>query len=307
MSELLVSEISVEGAGLDGGDGTVEVYATETTNSDGTTSVTFRIVTGDDWNPDYNLDLNGLFLDYQDDGSTKLTVDGEKSNNLNGTTWDGEKIEWDLAESTGSSTGGADGETSLMEFSLTVDGISLADVDGGLVGLRATSTGEDLEGSLKLVGEIIVPDEPPGDDSYPDMEKDISHVILVFDTVDGDSSGDGYYTVKIDEWNGSNDLDTELDAIMAYLIANDDNVDSSTVLLGAQLKGGNVGTADGSYDDYWADDGSADTTIVDWTAPNGNEVTEVASSDEEPVGMDSLAQDNQTAVDETYDYDVVVA
>ena len=295
MAELLISSINVEGGG------TLEVYATE---NDG--SITFHIKTADDWNPEYNLDLNGLFLEYQEDGSIKLTVDGEKANNLNGTTYEGEKIYWDLAASTGSTVGGSDGNTSLMECTVTVEGLTLADIDGGLIGIRATSTGLDGEGSLKLVGEIDVPTEPQTTDSYPDFEKDISHAVLVFDTTSGDANGDGYYTVKIDGYENQTDLDNDIDAIIAWLIANDANIDADTDLLGAQLKGGSVGNADGSYDDFWAADGDASYSIVDveTNKPNDGDATVTAwvSDDTQVVDVD---QNSQTNVDQTYQYEDV--
>lgn len=308
MAELLISSIEVAGAGTDGdGFGTIEVYATETTNADGATSVTFRVTVGDDWNTNYNLDLNALFLDYVDGGSTKLTVDGQKSLNLNGTTdTDGNKIDWDIAESSGSNAG-ADGGTTVMEFSVTVDNLSLADIDGDLIGLRATSTGFDSQDSLKLVGEIVVPVEETTD-SYPEFQKDISHATLVFNTTSGDTSGDGYYTVKIDNWEGSNDLDADLAAIIAWLVENDPNITQDTELLGAQLKGGSVGNADGSYDDFWANDGSPDTTIVEWekkAGPNTTIVTEVASTDSQPTGLDLEQNGTLNGSDETYLYEDV--
>lgn len=301
-TSLLISSIEIDGAG------TLEIYATQS----GDDWITFQIKTADGWNTDYNLDLNGLFLDFQDGGSVKLTADGEKANNLNGLTYEGEKIYWDLATGTDSTVGGSDGETSLMECSVIVQGLTLGEIDGGLIGIRATSTGVDGEGSLKLVGEIIVPvvelaEEPT--DSYPEFTThDISHVILAFDTEDGDvkggedGSGDGYYTVKIDNWDGSNDLDAELDAILTWLIENDANIDADTDLVGAQLKGGNVGTADGSYDDFWLDDGGADTIILEFTKKNGTTITEITSGDDAPLGLD-IDQDSQTNIDVTYQYD----
>ena len=145
------------------------------------------------------------------------------------------------------------------------------------------------------------PPPPPPAESYPDFEKDISHAILVFNTAAGDTNGDGYYTVKIDDWTGSNDLDAEIGGILSYLIENDANIDAGTELLGAQIKGGKVGVADGSYDDFWADDGSPDTTIVEWPGRHGDTITEVASTDTEPSGLD-INQDSQTNVDQTYLY-----
>jgi len=292
-TELLISSIEIAGGG------TLEIFATENEGS-----ITFHIKTANDWNPEYNLDLNGLFLEYQDGGSIKLTVDGEKANNLNGTTYEGEKIFWDLAESTGSTVGGSDGQTSLMECTVTVEGLTLEDIDGGLIGIRATSTGLDSEGSLKLVGEITVPEETV--ESFPEFEKDISHAVLVFDTTSGDANGDGYYTVKIDDWDGSTDLDNEIDAIIAWLVENDENITADTNLLGAQLKGGSVGNADDSYDDFWAADGDASYSIVDVATnkPNDGDATVTAwvSGDAQVVDVDQNSQKN---VDETYQYEDV--
>ncbi len=80
---------------------------------------------------------------------------------------------------------------------------------------------------------------PVTEDNFPVWGQDISHVILVFDGAPA-GDNDGYYTVKIDEWPGGadRDLDNSIDAIMAYLIANDANVDASSVLLGSSIKGG---------------------------------------------------------------------
>jgi hypothetical protein len=163
MAESLISRIEVAGAGTDAdGSGTIDIFATE--NADGST--TFHVKMGDDWNMAYNLDLNGLFLDYAAGGSTKLTVDGQKSINLNGATdADGNKIYWDIAVSSGSNAG-ADGGTTVMEFFVTVANLTFAEIDGDLIGLRATSTGFDGSGSLKLVGVIDIPEPPRGFDGF---------------------------------------------------------------------------------------------------------------------------------------------
>lgn len=191
----------------------------------------------------YNLDLNGVFLDYEAGGSNKLSVDGEKANALTGTSYDGSKILWDVAESLGSTVGGSDGITTNLEATATLKGLTLADIDGALIGIRATSTGLDSEGSLKLVGEVVVPPvgPPPCDgDSFPVWGQDISHVVLYFDTTEGDTNGDGYYTVKIDDWDvtSENDLNAKIDDIVAWLVENDPYIHADTVLLGAHIKGG---------------------------------------------------------------------
>lgn len=258
-SELLISSIEIAGGG------TLEVWAEETA-----TGVTFHIKTGDGWNSDYNLDLNGLFLEYAEGGSIKLTVDGEKANNLNGTTYEGAKIYWDVAESTGSTVGGSDGQTSLMEAYVTVDGLTLEAIDGGLVGIRATSTGLDGEGSLKLVGEITVPDEPPPVDNFENNGHALSYVTFYFDTTNGDTKGvydgepsrgtntpDGVYTVKVNfdgDFSGnSGDFDDYYAQLLQAIIATDANVDENTVVLGVAI---HAGEGDPKlYEDFYALDG----------------------------------------------------
>jgi hypothetical protein len=79
-----------------------------------------------------------------------------------------------------------------------------------------------------------------GTNYFPVWGQAISHVTLIFDQVAGDSNGDSYYTVKIDEWPDSADpdLDASIAEILAFLVANDPYVSSSSVLLGSTVKGG---------------------------------------------------------------------
>lgn len=88
---------------------------------------------------------------------------------------------------------------------------------------------------------------PPVDtgDYFPAWGQNISNIVLVFDTASGDTPingrADGYYTVKIDGITGSapRDLDTWIDAILAYLNDNDPILSASDpVFLGAVIKGG---------------------------------------------------------------------
>jgi hypothetical protein len=273
-----VSSIFVEGGG------TIEVYATEENGS-----VKFTVKLADGWNQDYNLDLNGLFLDYKAGGSNKETVDGEKANNLNGATYDGEKIYWDIAVSSGSTVGGSDGQTSLMEFCVTIDGLTLAELDGALIGLRATSTGTDGEGSLKLVGKIEIPDdEEEEDDNFPDNPAhDISNIVLYFstelnNTAQGDvnpGNGDGYYTIKIDNFSDAlvpadNNLDAWLDSLVEWLVDNDPYVYANTELLGVAIKGGqdiNFYALDGTPEPNAPPQGA---DILDFTGQNVDQVYE---------------------------------
>ena len=227
---------------------------------------------------------------------------GSKDNNMNGT---GEKFDGGI---TFGSEGAGKDDISSVTFTLT--GLTMEDLTSLSFGIRATSVGtsaDSREGSAKELGIFPPPKViDPVPDHFPEFEKDISHVILVFDTDSGDKNDDGYYTVKIDEWDGSNDLDDELGDILAYLIANDPNVSEDTVLLGAQIKGGNVGTANGAYDDYWAADGSPDTGVAYYSVTNGNNtknLSEITSPDVVPTGLD-LSQGSQTNVDMTYDYSI---
>ena len=282
MAELLVSTITVEGAG------TLEIYATETD-----AGVTFHVKTGDDWNSAYNLDLNGLFLDYTEGGSIKLTVDGEKSNNLNGTTYEGEKIYWDLAESTGSTVGGSDGQTSLMECTVTVEGLTLEQIDGGLIGIRATSTGLDGSGSLKLVGEIVVPEAPPVVDHFPNWQQpEISHVTFYFATGDnpyysGDVNGtnekpseaEGWFTVKFDVTgspsNEINDLDNWYAQALQFIQEENPTLDMST-LEGVSIKGGQEETwyeFDGDPSDNDSSEAPAVWIVENYEVDQAYEVT----------------------------------
>lgn len=144
-------------------------------------------------------------------------------------------------------------------------------------------------------------------DSFPTFEKDISHAVLVFETTSGDRNSDGYYTVKIDGWDGQTDLDASIDTILSWLVANDQNISTDTVFMGAQLKGGSVGGADDSYDDYWAADGDSSYTVEDVLTTKRNDgdatVTAWYSDDTAPVDM---SQTFQTQVDQTYLYETVI-
>jgi|GEM_PF-3117853 len=103
-------------------------------------------------------------------------------------------------------------------------------------------------------------DSEGNSDYFPTWGQDISHVILVYDTAPA-GDNDGYYTVKIDEWPDAadNDLDNSIEAILAYLLTNDDNVTENSELLGASIKGGQQIT---SYYAYGSGDNGSDTPPV---------------------------------------------
>lgn len=262
----------------------VKVFAAEATQ-DGQTglSFTFETTLADG----YRVDLNGFFLDIGGDGGSRTQVNGANANNMLGGNNDG----YDYAVGLGS-VGGNDADfTSGSRF---IAGLSLDDLVGADAGLRATSFGLDGQGSLKLVTDYTPPPPPPGDD-FPPWAQDISNVILVFGTTDGDlkpkPDGDGYYTVKIDEWPGpaDDDLDNSIDDILAWLVAKDPNVDADTELLGAIIKGGQQDT-----NFYAFGDNNTNGTDPD-EPPEGLALSWTGSENPQPAN----------AVDASYNYDAI--
>jgi len=73
-------------------------------------------------------------------------------------------------------------------------------------------------------------------------EAAISHVTLVFAQSSGDTDGDGYYVVKIDEWSGAGaDFDVYVADVLAWLVANDANITDASLakFVGSTVKAGN--------------------------------------------------------------------
>lgn len=173
---------------------------------------------------------------------------GSKDNNMNGS---GEKFDGGI---TFGSEGIGKDDISYTKFTIT--GLKLEDLTGESFGIRATSVGataDSREGSVKTVAEFPPPEgkEPVADD-FPLWEQDVSNIILVFDQTDGDTKpkvkdgddGDGYYTVKIDNWPApaDDDLDNSIDAILAYLVEKDPYIGEDSELLGVIIKGGTQDT-----------------------------------------------------------------
>ncbi|MFU8778753.1 MAG: hypothetical protein ACNA7M_13975, partial [Roseovarius sp.] len=165
-----------------------------------------------------------------------------------GSTFEGEAVEWDGAaklSSAGLGKEGKDKKSFLEEgdsaiFDLT--GLeSLEDVD--FLGIRATSTSTDA-GSIKAIAVPEKPEDPKDpEDDFPEWKQDISNITLVFDQDAGDTKpkpgGDGFYTVKIDVPDEfDDDLDNSIDDILAWLIKNDEFVTEDSDLLGVVIKGG---------------------------------------------------------------------
>ncbi|MBB5691387.1 hypothetical protein GXW77_19700 [Roseomonas alkaliterrae] len=265
--------------------GDVKVYA-----EDATGGVNFRF---DTTLPDgYRIDLNGFFVDTGGDGGA-IRAFGTKSNNMNGGNNDG----YDYAIALGS-VGGNDAD--FVDGTRFMAGITVADLAGSDAGLRATSYGLDGEGSLKLVAEYTPPPPPPGDD-FPLWGQDISNTILVFNTTAGDEKpkpeGDGYYTVKIDNWPNpaDDDLDNSIGDIIAWLEAHDpifmqEQYDASELLMGVIIKGGNQDT-----NFYAFGDNNLNGTLPD-DPPAGLGLTWDGSDNPQPAN----------AVDVSYTYESVL-
>lgn len=183
-------------------------------------------------------------------------------------------------------TDGMESDTAMVNF--TVMGVD----DPADPGTGATGGSGDTTSSSGLVAV---------DNSYPTFEKDISHAVLQFNAPSGDANGDGVYTVKIDEMSGILDLDETIDDLLAFLVANDENITMETEFLGATIKGGNVGGTDGSYDDFWANDGDSTYTVENMLTNKTNDgsatVETWVSADVAPVDMTQVFQ---TEVDQTY-------
>jgi hypothetical protein len=234
------------------GDVKVEVEASIV---DGEVVFKFKLVEG-------TADLNGAFFDWDGKGGKVKSVEGEKANNMNGSDTDGNKIAgFDEAYALGSVGGNDDDYTGgKLEFNLKDIKIKLgldpeakdedvlkALAENTIIGIRATSVGDDREDSLKMTatGDYCPPDDGKDDDWFPDFKeefsRDISNVVVYFNIGEGEDCV--VYTVKIDNWEDvrgtqGNDLDDSWDAILAYIIKNDDNITEKTPVLGAAIKGG---------------------------------------------------------------------
>jgi hypothetical protein len=208
----------------------------------------------------YRIDLNGFFLDTGAEGGAIRSI-GSNANNMNGGNNDG----FDYGAVLGS-IGGNDQD--YTAGSITIAGITLADLEGADAGLRATSYGLDGQGSLKLVAEYEPPPPPPPEDHFPSFPQDISNVVFFFEATNGGDTkpagGDGYYLVKIDNVNGApRDLDDWYTDVLTYLIDNDPHVVSADQLLGVAIKGGVQPTL------FYALDGDLDADPFPTSSGNG--------------------------------------
>lgn len=112
-------------------------------------------------------DLLGFFLDLGGDGG-EITRDPNNNNvNMEGDNDIGYDYVFKLGDK-----GGPDDYTA---ETVNLSNITLEDLDGARVGIRAQSVGEDEEGSLKLRG---IEDEPPPPDLTFEVEKGISNIVI---------------------------------------------------------------------------------------------------------------------------------
>lgn len=266
-----------------------------------------------------SFDLNALWWGGEEaSGDTKVAVaKGDNSVNMNGdtTVWDddgnatSQKIDWDGYAKFSDPGLGKAGESKTTfvsetdkepaEFGGGAFGAYLLTLKDGAeptLGVRATSVGGEGGGSFKFADTDPEYDDGNGGNNpandFPEWAQDISNIVLIFDQTEGDtkprSDGDGYYTVKIDvPTSMDDDLDNVINKIINKLIAEDENIDASSDLLGVVIKGGNQNTEYYSY---------------------GVHNTNGVSSDALPVGIgfdlpgDKGNVDPVNAIDATYDW-----
>ncbi len=239
MAETLLTTVTY-GSGIE-----IKVYAEQTD-----AGVLFRVQsTG----TDQHYDINGLFVDLGNDGgaitaaSAEYDFKGAQSINLTGAdSFDGTKFDgWDSVFALGRA-GLKDGSVQAATEDLNGDrlfisGLTLEDLAGAQVGLRITSVESLGGGSLKLANEVPDDFPPPPENNFPDSPPGpISEITLYFNTTDGDTNGDGVYTVKIDAVQAPDqDLDSFFGDIVAYLTQNDPVVAANAGdLLGATVQYG---------------------------------------------------------------------
>ena len=245
-------------------DGTqVIINVTATLNDDGSITVKYDLA-----DESADADIIGVYFDFFNDGGDLDTAGNGRGGSANNMKGYGDGFDAAFEEGKAGLEDGANTEGTitftaeqLIEFGFgeffgtaengdpVIDGAGLMEAFAETeIGIRATSTGDDGEGSLKIgaVGEYHPGGDGNGDDWFPDFKdftgKDISNVVVYFN-IAGDGEDCVVYTVKIDEWKDvlgtqGNDLDDSWEAILAYIIANDDNITAETPVLGAAIFGG---------------------------------------------------------------------
>jgi len=293
-------------------DGTeVIINVTASLNDDGSITVDYKL---DDDSAD--ADIIGVYFDFFNDGGDFDTAGTGRGGNANNMKGYGDGFDVGFEEGKAGLKDGANTEGTitftaeqLIEFGFgdfydedgeLTDGAGLMEAFAETeIGIRATSTGDDGEGSLKIgaVGEYH-PGDGDGDDWFPDFKeftgKDISNVVVYFN-IAGEGEVCEVYTVKIDGWDEvvadqGNDLDDSWEAILAYIIDKDDNITADTPVLGAAIFGGN--------EEFFFGVGEYDQTDLD----EGEKVTD---PDPLPCELDDFIRNRD--LDNEYDAEVVFA
>lgn len=233
---------------LTSGDVTVEITAT--LDDAGTVSFNYELVSG-------TADLNGFYLDLDNDGGAIRRLDG--GNNMNGSDSDGDKLDgFDFAQVIGT-VGGNDADTTSGTVTVSMSDLgitSLAELANAEVGIRATSVGEDREGSLKLAGTgEVCKDDDPGTEitlDFPNCEAGLTSMTLVFLRPDGVAGGDynldGYRAVTVEFTpEVPTDADTFINDLIADLMAQDEFLSGDTSI----LKGAFLYCADDDVDFFY--------------------------------------------------------
>lgn len=262
-----------------------------------------------------SADFNAIYWG-DDDGVAEFGGFKGKDSSLNmngadGSTYDGEPVAWDGAaklSSPGLGTEGTDKNSFIEEggsFTFDLKGLtSLDDID--FLGIRATSVNGD--GSIKA---ISVPEEPEEPESlFPDIGKDISNIVLYFSDFPEKPDGvtdkeyekwlnDGYFTIKIDNWEGGggSDLDDSWDAILDAVKEMYPDLDL-TSLLGIEIKTGNLQDADTSG---WDDETPYEFEVLDGPGES-NSVFIDLDPDDDFTSEDLVANKD---IDVTIQYSVV--
>ncbi|PZX45697.1 hypothetical protein LY56_01722 [Roseinatronobacter thiooxidans] len=237
-------------------DGTkVIINVTATLNDDGSITVDYEL--GED---SADADIIGVYFDFFNDGGDLDTAGNGRGGSANNMKGYGDGFDAAFEEGKAGLKDGANTEGSitftakqLIEFGFgdfynedgeLTDGAGLMEAFAETeIGIRATSTGDDGEGSLKIgaVGEYH-PEDDDDNDFFPEWPQDISNAVFYIDT-----TGDGKWdvAVKIDEFPDSeeigwisNDMDDFYACMFEYIKKVDDRVDDDSTLIGVSIKGG---------------------------------------------------------------------
>jgi hypothetical protein len=246
-------------------DGTqVIINVTATLNDDGSITVEYGLADGS-----ADADIIGVYFDFFNDGGDLDTAGNGRGGSANNMKGYGDGFDAAFEEGKAGLEDGANTEGTITFTAEQLKAFGFVDDEGKVlegaalmeafaeteIGIRATSTGEDGEGSLKIgaVGEYHPPeDEDEFTDHFPDLEKDISYVNFVFKLNDNaeddakalDTNGDGYVTVKIeipedyDPTNCTNNLDTWYQDALAAIYEEYPELVGNTTEEGAFIKGG---------------------------------------------------------------------